>query len=79
MYLFIFLFFSVNCTCTFALYALKEYNQRAEKTGYDILIAAFWASQNALKKERRLLSWEQMLMFNRKKVGGQEEALYYLV
>lgn len=61
------------------LHVVKGYNQRADKTGYDILTVAFWVSQSPLKQERQLLSWEQMAVLNRKKAGGQEKAQYYLV
>lgn len=52
------------------LHVVKGYNQRAEKTGYDILTVAFWVSQNYLMQEIRLLSCEQMPKLNRKKAGG---------
>lgn len=62
--------FMVNCTSTIMLHVVKGYNQRAEKTGYDILTVAFWVSENYLKHEIWLLSCEQMPKLNRKKAGG---------
>lgn len=36
--------FTVNCTCTIVLLVVKTWNQRADKTGYDILTVTFWVS-----------------------------------